>query len=202
MGYNYLNPILPSHFVVSASSTATIVTLEELRAHLNLFDDSTFDTYLTRLLRAGQDAAENYLGEYLSLTEIQAFYPRFGERFRLPHNQIDGLASLTYYDNSNILQTVASTDYLYDLTSIEKSLRITNQSVITTDISNDYENPVVVTYNALVGSENITEGVAQAILLYCSSMFTNRENYTLNQVVQPLPRTSERLLDPLKRIIV
>ena len=118
MGLYYLDPILPSQYSVSAASTATIVTLEELRAHLNLFTDTTYDSYLTRLLRAGQDAAENYLGEYLSLTEVQAFYPRLGERFQLPHRQVDGIASLAYYDSENVLTTITGSAYLYDTTCL------------------------------------------------------------------------------------
>ena len=202
MGLYYRDPILPSQYVVSAASTATIVTLDELRAHLNLFDDTTYDTYLTRLVRAGQDAAESYIGEFFSLTEVQAFYPRLGERFQLPHRQVDGIASLAYYDSSNVLTTITGSAYLYDNTAINKSLKITDDSFLNADLSQDYESPVIVTYNALVEGNNITEGVAQAILLYCSSMFANRENYKLNQVVQLLPMASERLLDSLKRNIV
>ena len=193
--------MLPNNYIVSAASSATIVTLAEARDHLNLFTDTTYDDYVSRLLRAGQDAAENYLGEFLSFTTVEAYWNRPDDRFTLPHRHVDSIASVTYYDSDDVLQTIPSTGYIHDTTGYRSSVRIRQASAIPA-VSNLYENPIVINYNAVLNDQYITEAVAQAILLYVSGMFASRENYSLNQIAQPLPLASERLLAPLKRRLI
>lgn len=195
--------MLPNSYRVTGANTSPLVTLAELKTHLNLFGDTSYDDYLTRLLLAGQQAAENYIGEYIGGTDIQASWATFSD-LTIPHRHIADVNSVSYLDFDNTFVTIPSTDYVVDLTGYNPVVRATRASGgwPTSSLSVDYSNPITVDYEAELNEELQSEALVQAILLYCSGMFSNRENYVLNEVVNRLPLASERLLAPLRRISV
>ena len=194
--------MLPNAYRVTGANTTPLVTLAELKDHLFVYH-TDYDAYLTRLLLAGQQAAENFIGEYLGGTDIQASWAEFGD-LTIPHRQIASVNSVSYLDIDNTFVTIPTTDYVVDQTGDRPVVRATRASGgwPSTTLSVDYSNPVTVDYEAELNEELQTEAVVQAILLYCSGLFNDRENYTKNMVVNRLPMASERLLAPLRRISV
>ena len=194
--------MLPNAYRVTDANTTPLVTLAELKEHLFVYH-SDYDAYLTRLLLAGQQAAEIYIGEYIGATDIQASWSSFGD-LTLPHRQVASVNSVTYLDRDNTLVVIPSTNYVLDQTGTNPVVRATRASGgwQPTSLSSDYANPVTVDYEAEVNEELQSEAVVQAILLYCSGLFNDRENYTKNMVINKLPVASERLLAPLRRVSI
>ena len=194
--------MLPNAYRVTGANTTPLVTLAELKDHLFVYH-TDYDAYLTRLLLAGQQAAENFIGEYIGGTDIQASWSDFSD-LTLPHRQVADINSVTYLDIDNALVVVPASDYVFDQTGYNPVVRATRASGgwPSSTLSVDYANPITVDYEAEVNEELQTEAVVQAILLYCSGLFNDRENYTKNMVVNRLPLASERLLAPMRRISV
>ena len=73
----------------------------------------------------------------------------------------------------------------------------------TSEINDDIDNPVAITFSTTLPDTVIyDELVRHAVLLYCASMFRDRDNSYLNASSVYNPIAAERLLAPLKRIIV
>ena len=194
--------MLPNAYRVTGANTTPLVTLAELKDHLFVYH-TDYDAYLTRLLLAGQNAAETFIGEFIGGTDIQASWSSFGD-LTLPHRQVASVNSVSYLDNDNTFTTIPSANYVLDQTGDNPVVRATRASGgwQPTSLSSDYANPVTVDYEAELNEELQTEAVVQAILLYCSGLFNDRENYTKNMVINKLPIASERLLAPLRRVSI
>ena len=194
--------MLPNAYRVTGANTTPLVTLAELKEHLFIYH-ADYDIYLSRLLLAGQNAAENFLGEFIGSTGVQASWSRSGD-FTLPHKQVASVNSVTYLDSNDTLQTIPSTQYVVDRTgdSVVVRPKSSTGGYQITGLSKDYANPITINYAAELNTELQSEAVVQAILLYCAGLFNDRENYTKNMVVAKLPMASERLLAPLRRVSI
>ncbi len=103
--------------VVTAPSSEPI-TLAEAKLHLRV-DFSTDDDLITSLIEASRRRCEAAIGQafvttvfdwYLDRwpsTERGAYYPRI----TIPVAPVASVASITYYDSTNTLQTWSSTEY-------------------------------------------------------------------------------------------
>lgn len=200
--YKNFSTEVPGYTRVMTRTSAPVITLPELKAHLYLFDETEYDDFLNRILLAGQELAENYIGEYLSDTTIIAYYPRFNDRLMLPNQFVSSISSITFTDVSGNPQTVDANRYLLDSSSELASVNLRRSQFSnwhSNELSDDIDNPISVTFVTSVPTALYDELVRHAVLLYCADMFRDRENYTLSGVTNHLPLASERLLAPLKR---
>ena len=138
------------------------VTLDELKGHLGIYDETEFDAELTRILAAATQLVIQITGEFPELTEVQAFYGGLitGD-YVLPNRYVNSVLSVQTYDGShNLVTLVAGTDYYYDPTGIRPRVGILGSL----DLSDRFENPVIITYEAELPIGSITEAIAQATL--------------------------------------
>lgn len=192
--------IRSNNFRIVGRATSPVVSLDELKTHLNLFNDTSFDTYLTTLANTGGDLANDFVGEFLSPATIQAFYGCQGYKFELPHRYISIVISVQYFDEDGVEFILEDTDYIFDTTGDFPVVSINDDFWSGKTLSKRHANPVSITYEASVDSESFRETFKHAVLMYCASLFANRENYlTGGPVAAKLPVTSQTLLAPIRR---
>ena len=190
----------PNNTRVTARVATGLVTLAELKEHLNLFDNEDFDDLLTRLITVSEHAVENYTGEYLSNTTIRADYAGFASELILPQRFVSSVSNVTHFDDSNMSVTVPAATYLFDNRGAQPAVRLrVGETWTSSMISRDYSNPVSVTYVASIAEGEESETLKQAILMNAAGFFQDRENYVLNQNVNRLHLTAERLVSHLRR---
>ena len=201
-GFYGLDPVYPTRYDVSLRSGLSIVTLDELKQHLFVYDNEN-DEYLSRLLIVGTELAENFLGEFLTFNQVTAYWPSFRGPLLLPNRFIDSVVSVQYVDSAGLLQVVPNTTWIFDNTGRFPVVKERSGQAFPDDLSPDLDNPVSVIYEASIDDSNVTETVKQAVLLYCAAFWQSRESYIATGAVpQTLPIAAERLLGPLKQVSI
>jgi uncharacterized phiE125 gp8 family phage protein len=97
-----------------AAPATGLITLSEAKAHLRV-DDATEDAYISALVGTASaylDARDGVLGEALVTQTWRLSLPRapFGN-LPLPLGPVQSIASVKYYDDSQIERTVNPADY-------------------------------------------------------------------------------------------
>ena len=196
---------MPAYSRVTARTSTSVIDLAELKAQLYLFEETQYDAFLNRVLIAGQELAENYIGEYLSATTVASYYPDFRDVLTLPNQFVDTVTSVIATLADGTTETVDSSRYILDESNTLASVNLRRSQFsqwTSSELSRDVDNPVAVTYTTSVPTAQYDELVRHAVILYCASMFRDRENYLVNGTVNYLPMAAERLLAPLKRRVV
>ena len=80
-------------YFISESATFAPVCVSDLKAHLFLFDDDSYDAELQYILLSAQDIVTDLLGEHISSTMIQCNLNTF-EDTSLPHHNLIALDSV------------------------------------------------------------------------------------------------------------
>ena len=202
MGYRYygLDPVSPTRYDVTLRSGTSIITLDELKQHLFIFDTDN-DAYLTRLLIVGTELAENQIGEFLTPNQVTAYWPDFRFPLRLEHRYTDRVVSVSYVDALGGISVVGTDVWIFDNTGYFPVVRSRTGQAFPSDLSQDVENPVSITYEATLDDQNVTETAKQAVMLYCAAFWQNRESYlSTGAVPQALPIAAERLLSNFKQV--
>lgn len=195
----------------TVAPTVEPLTLAEVKAHLNLpLADSTFDTLLTRQIKAAREYVEQRSGRAL-LTQTWRLAIR-----RFPAStDIGGCA----YDGSILLprsplQTVSSVKYLASADGTDTTWAA-DQYVVSTDMTPGRIEPahgvswpavreqnasVRVTYVAGYGATaaSVPERARQAVLLMVGHMFLYREPNVTAAVGAVLPHSLDALMTGLR----
>lgn len=184
---------VPTRTVKTEPVGGSLVSIGEVRDHLSLFGDTTFDTYLNRLMIVATDHIGDSIGQSLDSQSITDYYRRFDRRLWLSQRSLSGLPIVNYTDAENMAQILSSDEYILDASTENPAIIITG--TIPSTLSRDIGNPVNVTYAVVNELLEDQESVKQAILLIIGDMFKHRENdvdagLTRNTV------TTERLLRP------
>lgn len=163
---------MQQNYTVVTEATTASVTVEELRNHLLLFDDTSYDTELGGLILTAQRLLADEIGEYPASTTIQQTFRFFGNQLDLAHKNISTILSVQYYDQANTLINIPNTDYIFDNTSrFKKILFPTSQEQ---QLSSVYPYPVLVNYIAEM--DPVPPTIEQAILTCAAEMWKYRYN--------------------------
>lgn len=190
---------------VDRNITTAWLTLTEIRDQINLYSDTSQDTYLSALELAIRMAIEDYLG--LSITEVQykVYYGAsalYGSPLSLdlPETSQGGVTidDVKYYNANTptVLTTVDPSAYYYDPTG---------QKVICTDLPSDLNpqmtSPVIVTYTLAASPLANYPVIKQAGLLWFTHLYNNRSQTTeLN--LKTIPLGVDTLLRPYKPLVM
>ena len=178
--------------------TAPLITLTELKNHLQLYEDD-FDTHFnTVIIPAATEIINSICGEFSQATAVNAYYDSFAERFRLPHDHVASITSINYYNELNVLTLLATSNYVFDVTT-------RNEVVITGDlpeISDRFRNPVIIAYSAAVSASEVnTELFVQATLMVATELWYNKGD-TYETARTRAMYTAQRLLAPYARTLI
>lgn len=191
-------PIL-GRYKVSTAATETAVTLAEVKSHLKITATSE-DTYLTNLISVATEMVQNYTGQILITSTIDLYIPYFLNRMDINRVPVTRITHVKYYDTSNSLITITSTDLSYSV-SVEDSL---DQSPIPASIipAKNFTYPdtyprmdaVQIRFDAgYEDNDSVPMAIKQAMLLIIGQLYLNRTD-----MVYKMPVLSEYLLNPYR----
>jgi hypothetical protein len=169
------------------SSTAWL-TLDEMTNQLNLFDDTSQDTYISALGIATRQAIEDYLGMSILPVSYRVYYgtesliasPISLDLPEVSQNVNPTQAGLTinsvgYWNDSfpPVFTTLASTSYYYDASG--NKLIVNN---LPTEINTVMTAPIIVQYTTVANPLGSYPVIKQAGLLLLTHLYNNRANAT------------------------
>ena len=187
-------------------STAWL-TLAEVRNQLNLFDDTSQDTYLTSVELATRMAIEDYLGMSIFATQYRVYYGNpaitgTSLNFDLPEASQGAtgvtINSVGYWDGSvpSVFQTIDPSSYQYDATG-----NTVICSSLPSNLSTQITNPIVITYTSAANSLANYPVIKQAGLLMLTHIYNNRSN-TIQGALNEIPFGVSALLRPYKSLVM
>ena len=169
------------------SSTAWL-TLDEMTNQLNLFDDTSQDTYVANLGIATRQAIEDYLGmsilpvsyrvwhgsESLIASPISLDLPEVSQNTN-PAQLGLTINSVGYWNDAfpPVFQTITNTNYFYDASG--NKVIVNN---LPTDINTTMTAPIVVEYTTVANPLSAYPVIKQAALLLLTHLYNNRANAT------------------------
>lgn len=153
------------------------VTLSEVKTYLRI-NGSDQDAIVSSLITVARQTVEQYTGRPLVTQEWEAVGDEFPEPLRLMPN-LQSVESIRYYDDDNVLQTVASEHYFVMTTGILGEIYPNYASGF--GWPGLYERPDAVAIRFTCGygdAAAVPRPVWQAILLLIGHFFENRESTT------------------------
>ena len=188
----------PAHTVQTTPANAGVVTLDEVKRHLNIFStDKTYDDYLNSLVLAADTHASNIIGQSISTKEYTDYFTGWDSRLVLSATYVDGTPAITYFDDADATKTVATVDYIVDRSAMDKAIVFKKDKTPTAALSKLYGNSISVKYKSTYIKGSQEGSIKQAVLLLIADMFENRESMTMNKSGMSYI-TAERLLSPYK----
>lgn len=173
----YLDNIADSSLSAEASSTNT-----------------TIDPYITMLIKAARQHAEQELKRYLITQTLDAYFDEFPIEFTLPPMQ--SVTSITYYDEDNVEQTISASNYIVDAVSIPS--RIMEAENYDWPSTYDKHNAVKVRFVAGYGAaSSVPDCIKHWMLVKIATMWESREQFVTGTSFNQLPTSFiDSLLDP------
>jgi hypothetical protein len=191
--------------------SSTWLTLDEMTNQLNLFDDTSQDSYISNLGIATRQAIEDYLGLSIFPLTYRVWYgseslaanPVCLDLPEVSQNATSSLAGVTinsvgYWSDAfpSVFVTVSSSNYYYDSSGnkvIINSLPTSINTVMTA--------PIVVEYSTVANPISNYPVIKQAGLLLLTHLYNNRSDTTETKLKQ-IPFGVEALLRPYKPLVM
>ena len=208
---------------ITSQTNITPVTLNEVKQTLRIDPDNfDQDSELTMMLRSSIKVLEEYTGRSfitktyeLALDRIPysqedkliegfstgPFMDRTANYITLPKSPLVAVTSFKYYDDSDTESTFATSNYYVDSYSDTPKIVLRRSQTFPDVASLRVANAFIITFTAGYGTapKDIPETIKQAINLYTSHLYENRELY-IEQKPIPVPMTLGTLLQPFKVI--
>lgn len=183
---------IPEHirYKVATGAAEEPLTVAEAQTHLRIDGD---ETYLDMLIAAARTQCEAFTCRTMVSTVYDQYFDDFGpEEFLLLWGPVSEVNSIQYYDEDDVLQTLAASAYHVD--NVMDRARIVLDDDSDWPEVEDKPNGVKITYTA--GYTNAAAVPAQlkyAMLLMIGEMYERRENHVKN-----LPTAVEHLMMPYR----
>ena len=208
---------------ITSQTNITPVTLSEVKQTLRIDTDNfDQDSELTMMLRSSIKVLEEYTGRSfitktyeLALDRIPysqedkliegfstgPFMDRTANYITLPKSPLVAVTSFKYYDDSDTESTFATSNYYVDNYSDTPKVVLRRSQTFPDVASLRVANAFIITFTAGYGTapKDVPETIKQAINLYTSHLYENRELY-IEQKPIPVPMTLGTLLQPFKVI--
>ncbi len=208
---------------ITSQTNITPVTLSEVKQTLRIDTDNfDQDSELTMMLRSSIKVLEEYTGRSfitktyeLALDRIPysqedkliegfstgPFMDRTANYITLPKSPLVAVTSFKYYDDSDTESTFATSNYYVDNYSDTPKIVLRRSQTFPDVASLRVANAFIITFTAGYGTapKDVPETIKQAINLYTSHLYENRELY-IEQKPIPVPMTLGTLLQPFKVI--
>lgn len=159
---------------VTSQPSVEPIDLDEAKAHLRV-DHTSEDSIITILIQAARETVEKHTNRSL-ITQTRVMklddFPFF-DTIRLTHGPVQSLTSITYDDEAEANQTLASINYWVDYDS-DICRVVVKESWPSTY---DKPNAVQITYDAGYGddSTDVPAPLRQAMFLILGHLYENRQ---------------------------
>ena len=180
-------------FLKTAPST-TPVSLAEAKTHLRV-TGSDDDTYITTLIDVATQTAEEFLNLKLMSQTWVLYLDEFPDYFDLLIGTLKtaSIGGIKYYNDSNVLTTLADSNYFID--EFHRPARVYFADDFT--ITDTFDRPNAVAVEFTLGfstASNVPAPIRQAILLMIGTYYEIRQNVVTGTIATHIPQTSEFLL--------
>ena len=186
--------------VRTVAPAAPVVTLDELKAHCRVLHNDD-DDVLQACLEAAIDEVDGYsgtLGRALINQTWRLDLRTFSDIIRLPLEPVSSVASITYYDGANALQTLSSDVYASFTDARGYAVALQSRQAWPTT----YQRPDAVSVTFVAGygatAASVPARIKAAIKLHAAFLFEIREASTTE--TQTPTGAYERLLRPFCRV--
>ena len=178
------------------------ISLNEVKAQLRI-DGSADDTLLTSYIAAARAYDESTTGLALNTQTWEMTlhdWPYGSNPIVLPKQPVQSITTITYADQANQTQTLASSVYEIDVTRTPAFITLTENS----DWPDIYDKQAAITIRFVAGygatAASVPEPIRQAMLLLVGHWYANREQVTLGAglTATQLPLGMDALLQPFK----
>jgi hypothetical protein len=196
---------------IGRDSSTQWLTLDEMTNQLNLFDDTSQDTYIASLGIATRQAIEDYLGmsilpvtyrvwygsESLVASPISLDLPEVSQN-TTPSQPGVTINSVGYWNDAfpPVFQTITNTNYYYDASG--NKVIVNN---LPTDINTVMTAPIIVEYSTVANPLAAYPVIKQAALLLLTHLYNNRANATETKL-KDIPFGVTTLLRPYKPLVM
>jgi hypothetical protein len=196
---------------IGRDSVTQWLTLDEMTNQLNLFDDTSQDTYISALGIATRQAIEDYLGMSILPVSYRVWYgseslvasPISLDLPEVSQNTNPAQAGLTinsvgFWNDAfpPVFITLANTNYYYDASG--NKVIVNN---LPTDVNTVMTAPIVVEYTTVANPLASYPVIKQAGLLLLTHLYNNRSNSTEIQL-KDIPFGVTTLLRPYKPLVM
>jgi len=195
--FTYSDYVTYGKLVLKTAPTTTPISLAEAKSFLRI--DSDFDddnTYITSLINVATSMVEEFTRRRLITQTFNIFYDEFPPYIDLQIGEVASVTHIKYYDTSNALQTLATSNYDVD-TKIRPGRIYQSEDG---DFPNTYERPNAVEVEFVVGASasDIPAPIIQAIYIIVGRYYENRQDVVTGTIVSELPLMVNHLLTPYR----
>ena len=197
---------------ISRDTSTEWLTLTQITDQLNLFGDTSQDSYLQGLELATRMAIEDFLGMAIFATRYRCYYGALngmsGTQVNLDlpevtQTTVSGVVGVTinsvgYLDSSTppVFTVVNSSNYFYDATGNKVVV-----NSIPNEVNQNISNPIVVDYTQAANPLANYPVIQQAGLLLLTHLYNNRSNTTMTKLNE-IPYGVAALLRPYKPLVM
>ena len=178
------------NYQVTVPASTSYVPVAELKTHLLLFGDTSYDTELQEILLASEEFLSDFLGEYMTDTTVRINFFSFGD-LTLPH-KVATTPVVSYWDTNNTAQVHASSNYVIDTSTLYPTIKFTSNP---TGLSTKFDNAGYVTY--VTSLDTIPAKLNRAILIVAAEMFENRTESS-EKKMEAVKLTAMRLIQSIR----
>ena len=158
------------------AATTYPVTLEEAKLHCRI-ESADEDTLISALIASATETAEQITGRALMAQTWELTLDAFPDAFELTRVPVQSIASVKYYDESGVQQTLGGGLYALDNADDNGFAYVVPVYSGTWPATRDQINAVAVRYVAgYANAAAVPESVKAWIKLMAGSMFENRES--------------------------
>lgn len=173
---------------IGRDSSTSWLTLDEMTNQLNLFDDTSQDTYISSLGIATRQAIEDYLGMSILPISYRVWYgteslvasPISFDLPQVSQNVTPSQPGLTvnlvgYWNDAfpPVFQTISNANYYYDASG--NKVVVNN---LPTDVNSVMTAPIIIEYSTVANPLASYPVIKQAGLLLLTHLYNNRANAT------------------------
>ena len=195
--FTYSDYVTYGKLVLKTAPTTTPISLAEAKSFLRI--DSDFDddnTYITSLINVATSMVEEFTRRRLITQTFNIFYDEFPPYIDLQIGEVASVTHIKYYDTSNALQTLATSNYDVD-TKIRPGRIYQSEDG---DFPNTYERPNAVEVEFIVGASasDIPAPIIQSIFIIVGRYYENRQDVVMGTQVNEVPLMVNHLLTPYR----
>lgn len=171
----------------------TVLTLDEVKKHVEVEGTTAHDTQLTRLIAQATDFVEGPTGKLLALNS-QTWEGRldcFPSCIEIPIWPVISIDQIQYIDADGATQTLATSAWEADTYDNPATIRpVWGTTFPTTE---KVYNAVTVTFTA--GFSAVPEDIKGALLLLIGHWFENREDSVVGTIVSDTPKGFDAIIE-------
>lgn len=174
------------------------VTLDEAKEQIQGLEGiNDFDAYITRLISAARERAEQYCWRTITGSTYELRLNSFtSEKILLPYPVVSAITSVKYKDTTGTEITIPNTDY--QLMDWEEPAILMPAYGKTWPTARGFDGDITITYvGGYASADEVPAVIKQAILMMVRTWFDQRDDVTPRSVNE-MPRGSEYMLKPYR----